>query len=181
MFRSGAGVGSPRLLGTWPDVVMHGIIEAAEPQEAAMGTEIATIIDRKGSEVVTIPPDGTLAEAVELLARRRIGALVVSRDERTVEGILSERDIVRHLALDGARTLEASVAEAMTTAVATCTARSTIDEVATLMTEGRFRHVPVLEDGVLIAIISIGDVVKSRMDELSAETEQLQAYVAGNY
>lgn len=146
-----------------------------------MDTQVATIIDRKGAGVATIAPTGTLAEAAELLARHGIGALVVSSDGRSVEGMLSERDIVRHLAVAGSRTPELAVAEVMTADVATCTRQTTTDELASLMTTRRFRHVPVLEDGELIAIVSIGDVVKSRMDELASETEQLQAYVSGSY
>ena len=147
-----------------------------------MGTKVATIIERKGREVVTIGPDRTLADAAELMAGHGIGAIVVSGDGRTVEGVLSERDLVAHLARTGSRTLELTVREAMTSDVATCTMASSTDELAVLMTERRFRHVPVVDDeGMLLAIVSIGDVVRSRLDELSAETEQLQAYVSGSY
>jgi CBS domain-containing protein len=147
-----------------------------------VGTKVATIIERKGRDVVTIGPDLTLGDAAELMAGRGIGAVVVSVDGRTVDGVLSERDLVAYLAREGARTLELTVREAMTSDVATCTMASSTDELAALMTERRFRHVPVVDDeGMLLAIVSIGDVVRSRLDELSAETEQLQAYVAGSY
>ena len=147
-----------------------------------MGTKVATIIERKGRDVVTIGPDLTLGDAAELMAGRGIGAVVVSADGRTVDGVLSERDLVAYLAREGSRTLEITVREAMTSDVATCTMASSTDELAVLMTERRFRHVPVVDDeGMLLAIVSIGDVVRSRLDELSAETEQLQAYVAGSY
>ncbi len=147
-----------------------------------MGTKVATIIEHKGREVVTIGPDLTLADAAELMAGRGIGAIVVSGDDRTVEGVLSERDLVANLARAGSGTLELTVREAMTSDVATCTMATSTDELAALMTERRFRHVPVVDDeGLLVAIVSIGDVVRSRLDELSAETEQLQAYVAGSY
>jgi CBS domain-containing protein len=146
-----------------------------------VGVKVATILSRKGSGVVSIAPERTLGDAAVLMARRGIGALIVSADGRAVDGILSERDLVGHLATAGAQTPTVSVRDAMTTEVATCTAETTTDELSALMTERRFRHVPVLENGVLIGIISIGDVVKSRMDELASETEQLQAYVAGSY
>lgn len=147
-----------------------------------MGTKVATIIDRKGRDVVTIEPDRTLADAAELMAGRGIGAVVVSGDGHRVEGVLSERDLVAHLAVTGSGTLQLAVREAMTSEVATCTMATSTDELAMLMTERRFRHVPVVDDeGLLLAIVSIGDVVRSRLDELSAETEQLQAYVAGSY
>ncbi len=146
-----------------------------------MGATVSMIIDRKGSSVATIAPDETLATAAERLAERRIGALVVSRDGRSVEGILSERDLVGQLAAAGAGTPELTVAEAMNTDVVTCGPATTTDELARMMTEGRFRHVPVLDDGLLIGIVSIGDVVKARIDELTLETGQLQAYVTGGY
>ncbi len=132
--------------------------------------------------MVTIGPDRTLADAAELMAGRGIGAVVVSGDGRAVEGVLSERDLVARLAVEGARTLDLVVGEAMTSEVSTCTMATSTDELTVLMTERRFRHVPVVDDeGLLLAIVSIGDVVRSRLDELSAETQQLQAYVAGSY
>lgn len=146
-----------------------------------MGATVAAIIGGKESGVATITPDETLGTAAERLTDRRIGALVVSGDGRSVEGILSERDLVGQLAAAGARTPELTVREAMSTDVVTCTRETTTDELARMMTEGRFRHVPVLDDGVLIAIVSIGDVVKARIDELTLETGQLQAYVSGGY
>jgi len=146
-----------------------------------MGATVSTIIDRKGSGVATIAPDETLATAAERLAERRIGALVVSGDGRSVEGILSERDLVGQLAAAGAGTPDLTVGEAMNTDVVTCSPATTTDELARMMTEGRFRHVPVLDDGLLIGIVSIGDVVKARIDELTLETGQLQAYVTGGY
>lgn len=147
-----------------------------------MGTKVATIVDRKGREVLTLGPDRTLADAAELMAGHGIGAIVVSGDGRTIEGVLSERDLVVHLAAAGSRTLQLAVREAMTTDVATCTMATSTDELAVLMTERRFRHVPVVDgEGLLLAIVSIGDIVRSRLDELSTQTEQLQAYVAGSY
>lgn len=146
-----------------------------------MAIRVSTIIGRKGSAVTTVSPTATVADAIGLLAQHGIGALVVSSDGRAVEGLVSERDIVRRLADGGASVLEARVSEVMTSEVITCTGDSTADELAALMTERRFRHVPVVEEGALVAIISIGDIVKSRMDELAFEAGQLQAYVGGNY
>ncbi len=146
-----------------------------------MRTTVAAIVARKGAPVTTIAPTARVADAAALLARERIGAVVVSGDGRAIEGVLSERDIVRQLAANGASALELPIDQVMTTEVMTCGWESTTDELATLMTERRFRHVPVVEDGVLVGIVSIGDVVRSRLDELAAESEQLQAYVSGGY
>ena len=145
-----------------------------------MSTNVAHIIDRKGSEVVTIGPAATLAKAAALLAEHNIGAVVVSRDGSTVDGILSERDIVRQFAsTDGVGTGSVSVSTAMTTGVHTATPAATIDELVEIMTTGRFRHVPIVDGGALVGIVSIGDVVKSRMDELRTEAESLQEYGTG--
>jgi CBS domain-containing protein len=157
---------------------------SGEPPEVdyIVSTKVAALVAHKGHGVLTIDPDRTLADAAELLTEHGIGALVVSSDGRAVEGVISERDLVAHLAATGDRALHLAVREAMTSEVATCTMATTADELAALMTERRFRHVPVCDDdGLLLAIVSIGDVVRARLEELSAETEQLQAYVAGNY
>jgi CBS domain-containing protein len=144
-------------------------------------SKVSAIIDRKGAEVATVAPSATLADAAALLAEHGIGALVVSSDGRRIEGVLSERDIVRRLADTGAATLDMRVTDAMTAEVTTCTWETTVDELVVLMTERRIRHVPVEEGGALVGIVSIGDVVKSRLDELTLETDQLQAYVTGSY
>jgi CBS domain-containing protein len=146
-----------------------------------MGTRVRQLIGHKGDEVVTIRPASTLAEAVGLLTRHGIGALVVSDDGHRVSGVLSERDVVRHLAVEGAQALALSVDQVMTTSVATCGWETTTDELVVLMTERRFRHVPVVDGGGLAGIVSIGDVVRARMDDLVAERDDLQAYVAGSY
>ena len=145
-------------------------------------TNVASIINRKGRDVVTIPPAATLSRAASLLSEHRIGAVVVSRDGAQVDGILSERDIVRRFAeTDGVGTGSVAVSAAMTTEVRTATLETSIDELVQVMTEGRFRHVPITQDGRLIGIVSIGDVVKSRMDELEIAKESLQEYVTGGY
>ena len=141
---------------------------------------VSVILERKGSDVATISPDATLADAVTLLAERGVGALVVSTGGGSVDGILSERDIVRRLATDGQDTLRLLVRDAMTAEVRTCTRATTVDELMATMTERRIRHVPVVVDGRLAGIVSIGDVVKSRMDELEIETEALHDYVTGS-
>lgn len=144
-------------------------------------SKVSTIVARKGHEVATVSPSASLADASELLATHGVGALVVSADGERIDGVISERDIVRRLARTGSGTLELTVADVMTADVATCTWDTTTDELMALMTEKRIRHVPVVDDGKLVAIVSIGDVVKSRMDELTLETDQLQAYVTGSY
>ena len=134
------------------------------------------ILDAKGRAVATVAPDATVADAVAALADQNVGALVVSTDGSTVEGIVSERDIVRGLA-HGADVLQRTVGELMATDVSTCQGRSDIEELMGTMTAGRFRHVPVVDQGGLCGIISIGDVVKARIDELATETQQLVGYI----
>jgi len=127
-------------------------------------------------EVVTVRPDATVRELVALLARHNIGALVVSADGASVDGIVSERDVVRRLHEDDA-VLDAQVATIMSSEVHTCETSNTVNELMALMTVHRFRHVPVVKDGRLTGIVSIGDVVKSRMSELEFERDQLDSYV----
>ncbi len=147
-----------------------------------MGTTAEQIMGAQGSDVVTIRPEATLAQVAELLHERGIGALVVLEADGRVAGVVSERDVVRHMATEGTDCLEVSVAEAMTGTVSTCTAATPTDELMRLMTDGRFRHVPVVDDaGGLFGIVSIGDVVKSRIDQLQVEKESLTEYVTGSY
>jgi len=138
---------------------------------------INSILNRKGDDVATVAPERTVADALGLLADHGIGALVVSTDGRTVEGILSERDIVRALAAHGAATVDHPVHQLMTDTVVTCTGEDTVDSLMATMTDQRVRHVPVVEDGVLSGIISIGDVVKHRVGELESETRHLKDYI----
>ena len=148
---------------------------------------IKNLLQAKGSVVSTIAPEASLTELVDALATHRIGAMVVSEDGRTIAGIVSERDIVRALRSDGLPSLRESrlihldrvqVREIMTTEVTTCTPATSIDEVMTLMTTGRMRHVPVLDDNhELVGIVSIGDIVKARISHLEWERSALVDYV----
>ena len=136
------------------------------------------ILERKGADVATVAPETTVRDAVAALARHNVGALVVSPDGSRVVGIMSERDVVRRLATDGAAVLDRPVEALMKRDVMTCAPTTSCDDLMETMTEGRFRHVPVVEDG-LVGIVSIGDVVKVRIDELATEREQLAGYIAG--
>ena len=138
---------------------------------------IADVVKRKGGEVVTVRPDATVTELLALLAEHKIGAVVVSDDGTGVHGIVSERDIVRHLRTDGAALLESAVRQIMTADVHTCAPEDSLEELATQMTDRRIRHVPVVVDGALSAIVSIGDIVKFRIDTLQAERDQLRDYI----
>lgn len=139
---------------------------------------IEELIRRKGDFVATVRPDATVAEALAELADHGIGALVVSSDGTGVEGIVSERDVVRRLHDQGAAVLQGTVADIMSTAVRTCSPTSTVDSLMETMTTHRIRHVPVVRDGALIGIVSIGDVVKTRMDELEADRRALEDYIS---
>jgi CBS domain-containing protein len=146
---------------------------------------IEHILHHKGREVETIPAEAAVADAVVRLRERNIGALVViagtTDDPPAVRGIISERDIVRALAdaaPDAAAALARPVSDLMTTDVTTCGSRATADELMRLMTDHRIRHIPVVDDGRLTGIVSIGDVVKSRIDELQTETDTLHEYLS---
>jgi len=138
---------------------------------------VRTILAQKGTEVATVVPSSTVAAAVAELGRQRIGALVVSPDGRAIEGILSERDVVRGLAELGPGVLDQPVSALMTAEVTTCVSDDTADILMGLMTEQRIRHLPVVESGSLCGLISIGDVVKARVGELQVETQTLHEYI----
>ena len=127
-------------------------------------------------DVVTINPDASVRDLVGMLAEHNVGALIVSVDGTSVDGIVSERDVVRHL-LDSEDVLAATVGSIMTSSVRTCEGTTLVDELMHVMTEHRIRHVPVLTNGQLTGIISIGDVVKSRIGELEFERDQLDNYL----
>ena len=144
-----------------------------------MSVPVSVILDRKGHDVATVSSVQPLAEAVGMLAERGLGALVVVDDAGGLEGIVSERDVVRQIAQDGAEALGRPVADVMTTPVTTCTPSTGATELASTMTEGRIRHLPVVDEGRLVGIVSIGDVVKSRIDDLATQAESLERYVTG--
>ena len=136
------------------------------------------ILRAKGARVVTIRPDATVAELARGLRDERIGAMVVSEDGSHVDGIVSERDIVHALATTGAVAINARVADIMTTPVMTCAPTDSVKSLMELMTRHRIRHLPVVDQGVVTGIVSIGDVVKNRLDEMSTETSVLrEAYL----
>ena len=137
---------------------------------------ISDVLRNKGAAVTTINAEATVAELLAGLAEQNIGAMVVVGDEGVV-GIVSERDVVRQLHAHGGGALNRPVSTIMTTMVATCTKSDTVDAISVLMTRHRVRHVPVLDGKELIGIVSIGDVVKTRMEELEAEHEQLHSYI----
>lgn len=136
------------------------------------------ILREKGSEIIAIAADATLAEASRLLAAKRIGALIVRGDAGELSGILSERDVVRAVAEESAGALSRSVRAYMTSEVATCGEDDSVDALMEMMTRGRFRHVPVMRDGALAGLVSIGDVVKSRIEETVREAAALREYIS---
>jgi CBS domain-containing protein len=139
---------------------------------------VARILEEKGTDVFTMPPSTNTMDAVVALREHKIGALVVSSGDGKIDGILSERDVVRALAEHGQAALSKPVSDLMTTNVVTCSERANVPELMELMTKGRFRHLPVEADGKLVGIISIGDVVKRRIAEVEAEAEDIKSYIA---
>ena len=139
---------------------------------------VKDILAHKGPAVVTIAPGAAVADVVASLAQHRIGALVVTSDGRTIEGIVSERDVVNALNTFGAELLHMAVREIMTADVHTCVPADEVRSLARTMTERRFRHMPVVVDGALSGIVTIGDIVKGRVDELETEHEQLMDYIS---
>ena len=140
---------------------------------------IADLLAQKGNAVLTVTPDDPVASLLAVLAERNVGAAVVCEDDR-LAGIVSERDVVRHLLDRGASLLDAPISEIMTTVVATCRSTDDLQALSRTMTDKRIRHVPVVDDaGKLTGIVSIGDVVKSRIDQLEEHRSQLEAYISG--
>lgn len=138
---------------------------------------ITDVLRDKGGSVVTVTPDADVTALLALLAEHRIGAAIVSADGNSVEGIVSERDVVRALAERGASVLQESVQRICTLEVHTCAPDARLDDLMRVMTEQRIRHVPVVDGGALRGIVSIGDVVKRRMDELESERAALSDYI----
>jgi CBS domain-containing protein len=140
---------------------------------------VETILRTKGRAVETIRPGETVGAAIDMLVSRNIGALVASEDGEKVEGIISERDIVHALTRHGAPLLSLSVSEVMTRPVVTCDPAESVGELMAEMTNRRIRHLPVVQDGRLCGIVSIGDLVKNRLDEIEYEASSLRSFIAG--
>jgi CBS domain-containing protein len=138
---------------------------------------IADVLRHKGAAVATVHPQASVAELLGGLAEHNVGAMVVVGDRGELAGIVSERDVVRRLYQDGTELLGRPVEQIMSTALVTCTPEDSVDHLSLLMTERRIRHVPVIVAGELAGIVSIGDVVKTRLHELEETQEQLQAYI----
>jgi CBS domain-containing protein len=140
---------------------------------------VAAILKHKGYQVTTVGPTASIAEVAEVLAKHRIGAALVMDRVDQLLGIISERDIVRSLAANGGHTLEMTAGQLMTRALQIATPDTTVEEAMRMMTEGRFRHLPVVDHGRVAGLISIGDVVKARIMQQTHEVDSLRAYVAG--
>ncbi len=142
---------------------------------------VRQVLNSKASQgVATVKPDTKISEAAGILAEKRIGTLVVAEDEKSPLGIISERDIVRSLAKIGANCISVDVSELMTRNVVHCTLDQSVDDVLAAMTKGRFRHMPVFDDGKMVGLISIGDAVKARLSELSMEKDALEGMIMGH-
>lgn len=144
-----------------------------------MTTTIASILKHKGSAFITVKPDATVQDAICLLAERRIGALVVSTDDKTIDGILSERDVVRCQAENRHDVNTLPVADLMTRTVFTCTADATVTEVMGIMDQRHIRHIPVLDSEQLAGLVSVRDVISAKLRELETERQQMQDYITG--
>lgn len=144
-----------------------------------MSISVKHMLDRKGRDVVTVSRETTIEEVAAILEQKRIGAIVVTSLEGRIAGIFTERDLVRCVAKEGAAALGNPVSSGMTTSVTRCREETTLNELMEIMSSGRFRHVPVESGGKLAGIISIGDVVKARIQEVEAEAEHIRAYIAG--
>lgn len=141
---------------------------------------VSQILKSKSDDgVVTLPPGTSIAKVTETLSQRRIGAVVISTDGKQVAGIVSERDVVREIGRRGPACLSDTVDAIMTARVTTCTRGDHADEVLQKMTDGRFRHIPVVENGQMVGLISIGDVVKARLSELEHEKDALEGMIRG--
>lgn len=141
---------------------------------------VAAILKQKGSNIISVSPRATIAEVAHTLATARIGAVLVCNERGDLMGIVSERDIVRVLAGQGASALDHRAEQLMTRELTTATMKSTVAEAMEMMTLGRFRHLPVMENGRVVGLVSIGDVVKARMTQQENDVDSLKAYVAGS-
>ncbi|OWO94476.1 inosine-5-monophosphate dehydrogenase [Rhizobium esperanzae] len=144
-----------------------------------MTSSVKAILDLKGRDVITAGPNTTVAEAAAILSKKKIGAIVVVGMENRISGMFTERDLVHAIAKHGKESLDQPLSQVMTSKVYRCHEETTVNELMELMTSRRFRHVPVESNGKLAGIISIGDVVKSRIAEVEREAEDIKAYIAG--
>jgi len=142
--------------------------------------KVVDILQAKGRHVVTVPPSATLQTLAQLLKLERVGAIIVSQDGKTIDGIVSERDVAWGFAEHGADLLNMHVADLMTKSVVTCSPDDTIASIAKVMTDRRLRHLPVQSQGELVGVVSIGDVVKHRLDEMRLEANVLRDYATGH-
>lgn len=140
--------------------------------------KVSQILAEKGGSVVTIPDHVRIKDAIEALRAHNIGAVMVVRGDGSLAGILSERDVVRRLSRDGAAAIDAEVADCMTPSPVTCAPSAGIDDLMSVMTERRIRHLPVLDGGRLVGVVSIGDVVKRKIEHIQREAEALKDYIA---
>jgi CBS domain-containing protein len=157
---------------------LHGIVGGKVVANGGRLMIVKAILSRKSPNVVTIEPGASLADATKVLSAHRIGAVIVKGPGDRVAGLLSERDIVRVLADKGAVALALSVGEVMTRRVVTCAEGDTLDELMERMTNGKFRHLPVVAGERLVGVISIGDVVKYRLEEITTESNAMREYIA---
>ncbi len=139
---------------------------------------VKSVLASKGHMVVSVSPQTSLKEAVNILAQHKIGALVVCNDDQSIQGIISERDVVRLIAAEGELAFDYDLSQIMTRNVRVCHEQNTINEVMQIMTKHRFRHMPVEKDKKLIGIISIGDVVKARIEQVEKEADNIRQYIA---
>lgn len=142
--------------------------------------KVEAVLQGKGRDVITLAPTVTVAEAVDTIHKRRIGAVVITAEDSDALGIFSERDLVRGIAEIGPRVLDLPVSQVMTMVIHSCTRGHTVNEVMEMMTRRRIRHIPVIENGALLGIVSIGDAVKARIAEAEFEASALKEYIAAN-
>ncbi len=140
---------------------------------------VAQILQVKGSDVITARPEVAILEIAKILAEKKIGAVLVTAQDDALAGIISERDVVRALAEHGTKLGKVKVSDFMTRELITCSPEATLDQIMSLMTQGRVRHLPVLQNGKLCGLISIGDVVKRRIAEVEFEAEEMKRYISG--
>lgn len=160
-------------------IVLGEVLSPSGPLEVTV--KVSTLLSMKGHNVVTVQPSDTVAAAAKILGENRFGVLVVSTDGVTIAGIISERDIVRELGVSGADLLGKQVSDIMTRTVRTCNKGDTVERLMEIMTEHRIRHLPVTEDGKMIGLISIGDIVKVRVRQLEHEADQLERYISNTW